>query len=621
MFQKEWENEFLFSVNVLNKIACLVCYREIKNITHSGLKRHYENCHSQFLTVAGNERAELVKKLKDDFRIYYTRILYFANNKTNNSLDSQPSVSSVQLKASYAVALALAKNVRPFEDGDFFKEMCLSVLQLFGVAGLKLEALIVGLPLSAKTITRRTDDIGEFLKSETNQRIKNAKYISLCIDESVNQDRSRNMIICIKTVDNDFRTVEEFLKLESLSCSVSGKDIHESFERNIVPLINVKKLSAIWVDGGPLFVGENEGFVRHLLKSSGIEIPIFQRIMLKQSLFSKTIGLKESVKMAGSIVKRLGEATTQSTKSNDLNLFLTELNTEFGDCLSLAEVKWLSRGKILQRLLELRGEIIIFLEAQDDCPDDVELLNSLNNSKFLLDLAFLCDITVHFNNLNTVLQGKENNMCDALHAFNQFSRRLQLLASQIESQNMENFPHIRAVINQFPCTNSVSVLGEELETILDDFRSRFQDFAKIEWILNIYNDPLTCSSTNFPTNIQLELSVMRQDPQLPLENGIDFWKNICPVKYPETRDVVLKLYSMFSTTQVSDSILTTMVQIKGKFRRNMTSNRLDTLLRIKCYNEDIDLEKVMDFNNANGDSNGTSSTSNIAIKNEPIEMF
>jgi len=76
---------------------------------------------------------------------------------------------------------------------------------------------------------------------------------------------------------------------------------------------------------------------------------------------------------------------------------LTLLDTEYGELLYHTEVRWLSRGKVLQRFFELRQEIALFMAMKDkDVP-------YLSDPTFLSDLAFLTDITQHLNMLNLQL--------------------------------------------------------------------------------------------------------------------------------------------------------------------------------------------------------------------------
>ena len=78
--------------------------------------------------------------------------------------------------------------------------------------------------------------------------------------------------------------------------------------------------------------------------------------------------------------------------------FLQELDTHYCDLLMFSEVRWLSRGKCLQRFFELRKEVIIFLA--EEIKDSSSLLEQIKTEAFNINLAFLTDITTHLNPLN-----------------------------------------------------------------------------------------------------------------------------------------------------------------------------------------------------------------------------
>ncbi|KRY40517.1 Zinc finger BED domain-containing protein 5 [Trichinella spiralis] len=78
-------------------------------------------------------------------------------------------------------------------------------------------------------------------------------------------------------------------------------------------------------------------------------------------------------------------------KSKPLQSRLFEkLSEEMGSChkslLFHSEVRWLSRGKVLTRLVELREEVAIFLKGQSDYS------KVLRDEKFILKLTYLADI-------------------------------------------------------------------------------------------------------------------------------------------------------------------------------------------------------------------------------------
>lgn len=165
-------------------------------------------------------------------------------------------------------------------------------------------------------------------------------------------------------------------------------------------------------------VGRNKGFVGHLLKA-GINVPTFHCIIHQHALFAKTLGFPDVMQMAVKIINRLKGGHNALTHRK-LVAFLAEINSDFGDITLFTEVRWLSRGKSLDRLFSLRDKILIFLQKIDSKKDN-DIICALSSPEFLLDLAFLIDIALQFNSLNLVLQGKNKNICELFYAVKEFS--------------------------------------------------------------------------------------------------------------------------------------------------------------------------------------------------------
>lgn len=584
MWDIEWENLFLFSLNIFKEAECLVCNQVLKNMFASHLKRHYNRMHTEFHSVSGNERNQLIKKLKEDFRL---KNLCIQNRCSNNSTNTDS-----QIKASYIISLELAKKCRPFEDGTFFKDLCFSVMNLFGEKGKEVGHIIAQIPLSPATITRRTEDIGLFIEWETKERFKNAKYFSVCFDESVDISDISQMIICVRMVDNYFNSYEQILNVESFYGNVNGEAIYNAFIKNVLSLTQKEKLSAICTDGAAVMVGKKQGFVGQLLKA-GIHVRTFHCIIHQQALFSKSIGLKETMAIAVRIINRLRGGHNALTHRK-LIAFLKEIDADYGDVLMYTEVRWLSRGKCLERLFNLRMELELFFQSQDHSKFG-DILNTLKCPNFLYGLAYLADITQHINSLNLILQGKDKNITELLHAVNEFSRKLIILRNQIECENLTNFPKTQEIFKQFPNVEKLQMIKEEIDSLLENFHARFKDFLSLQWIIDIFNNPLTCSLETLHDNIKEELTLMRQDLFISTEMGVKFWKNVCPNKYPVVRDLMLNIFSMFGTTYICESAFSSMSQIKNKFRNRLTDKHMDTLLKIKCYQNEIDIDKLMHF--------------------------
>lgn len=101
------------------------------------------------------------------------------------------------------------------------------------------------------------------------------------------------------------------------------------------------------------------------------------------------------------VVKIINSIRAKAKQHRSFKLFLEECSTAYGDLVFHTDIRWLCRGKILQRFLSLLDEIKVFMETREE---DTTLLS---DPKRLLDLAFLTDVTEKINHLNLQLQGKD----------------------------------------------------------------------------------------------------------------------------------------------------------------------------------------------------------------------
>ena len=97
---------------------------------------------------------------------------------------------------------------------------------------------------------------------------------------------------------------------------------------------------------------------------------------------------------------------------------MDELDSAYGDLLLHADVRWLSRGKVLQRFVDLLPEIKAFLSKRNEEHEE------LSDDAWLLDLGFLTDLTGKLNSLNHELQGKDRHLIHMISAVNAFKAKL-----------------------------------------------------------------------------------------------------------------------------------------------------------------------------------------------------
>ena len=72
------------------------------------------------------------------------------------------------------------------------------------------------------------------------------------------------------------------------------------------------------------------------------------------------------------------------------------------------EVRWLSKGKVLKRLVQMKTQVFSFVEAQKQ---DFEF--SFHDESWWLKILFPSDLFDKLNNLNSSLQGPSKNIVKA----------------------------------------------------------------------------------------------------------------------------------------------------------------------------------------------------------------
>lgn len=118
MFDDEWENTFFFIENMDDDAQCLICNKIISEKSLYYIKRHYDSCHGNINKLNNSDRTLLLLELKAKF---FLTFMVDETDQDNGVILINEDVSLPYKKASYIVALSLAKQCRPFTDGIFLK--------------------------------------------------------------------------------------------------------------------------------------------------------------------------------------------------------------------------------------------------------------------------------------------------------------------------------------------------------------------------------------------------------------------------------------------------------------------------------------------------------------------
>ena len=127
------------------------------------------------------------------------------------------------------------------------------------------------------------------------------------------------------------------------------------------------------------------------------ELTVYHCIIHQEALCGKALQMEH---VMSSITRVVNFIKTKDLNHRRFKSFLEEFDSKYRDVPYDTKVRWLSKGKVLNRCFELREEICKFMENKGN--GTIEL----KDEKFLCELAFLSDIVSHLDMLYLQHQGR-----------------------------------------------------------------------------------------------------------------------------------------------------------------------------------------------------------------------
>jgi hypothetical protein len=111
-----------------------------------------------------------------------------------------------------------------------------------------------------------------------------------------------------------------------------------------------------------------------------------------------------------------------------------EIQEDHKSLLLHSAVRWLSRGNVLKRLVQLKEEVRRFLQGSDS-----PLYQHFLDGKWLALLSYLSDIFDKLNGLNSSLHGQNSTVFQLFDKVSAFMKKTMLWKSVCESDTLEMF--------------------------------------------------------------------------------------------------------------------------------------------------------------------------------------
>ena len=218
-------------------------------------------------------------------------------------------------------------------------------------------------------------------------------------------------------------------------------------------------------------VGKISGNVTLLERFVGRSLLKYHCILHQESLCGKVMNL---LHVTSPIIKCVNKIRARGLNRREFKEYCQQLDMEYGDLVLYCEVRWLSKGQLLERLWKLENVVGNFLEEKDELPD---IRSLLRNKKWLLDFAFLLYVTCHLNDLNSRLQGKDKLFPSFVEQVIAFKKKLKLFVAQLKNKELSQFPYLKqmsqGVKDNFIFTEYIN----KIMSLQESFDGRFNNFS------------------------------------------------------------------------------------------------------------------------------------------------
>ena len=165
-------------------------------------------------------------------------------------------------------------------------------------------------------------------------------------------------------------------------------------------------------------VGRYKGFVSKIRKKQP-DIVVTHCFLHRETLVARMMPV-DLTSVLSTVVSMVNFVKTKPRKTRMFAILHKEMGAGHTNLLLHTEVRCLSRGKVLARVYHLRNELIVFLSNEQR-----EEARSLASDNWWARLVYMTDIFQHLNELNTQMQGRNENLLISMDKVNGFRSKVK----------------------------------------------------------------------------------------------------------------------------------------------------------------------------------------------------
>ena len=301
----------------------------------------------------------------------------------------------------------------------------------------------------------------------------------------------------------------------------------------------------ICTDGAALMTGKHSGAVARIRE----RVPnIIQThcMIHREVLAAKHLG-QSLCDVLSSCVKIVNSIKARPLQSRMFSKLCNELGLEHSSYLLHTIVRWLSRKNIVERVFELREELLIFLKEHN-----ADLASLVANEIWLGKLAYLADMFNLLNQQNLSLQERDANILLSQNKITAFIKKLNIWKTRISDNVVDMFPVLCDYIANKPLIDKELISSDiqpHLELLSEHFKKYFskETYDNFDRILN----PLVVAKTDLFKREEEELAELSLDQTLMISFNqkalVSSWLGVVD-EYPLLSQKATKILLPFATT-------------------------------------------------------------------------
>ena len=276
------------------------------------------------------------------------------------------------LRASYLIFLQIAKPKKTYTIGEELIKPCIlsAAEQILGPEAARKSD---GIPLSNNTVQRRIENIAMDIEHQVIEEVKKSPYFAIQLDESTDMSNCA-ILLCFVRYKGKTDFKEELLCYIDLPGRTTGSEIFRLLNTYFSEKdINRANRVGVCTDGAASMTSYRFGVAAKIKEIAHKEILFTHCIIHREHLASKKLS-PDLQNVLTNAVKIVNAIRSRPLNSRLFQALCESMDSQHDHLVLHAEVRWLSRGRVLSRLFEL-------------CEETKHSLREINSplAEFLLD--------------------------------------------------------------------------------------------------------------------------------------------------------------------------------------------------------------------------------------------